>query len=165
MRVRLSPHVDERGFFARLFCEDEFAAHGLPARFEQSSLSRNAQAGTLRGLHFQHPPHAEAKFVRCLRGAVFDVAVDIREGSSTRGRFVAERLDAREGVALYIPPGFAHGFQTLEDDTDVLYQITPSFKPGLGAGYRWDDPAFAIPWPLPTPLMSERDRTYPDFAP
>ncbi len=164
-RVRLQPHADERGFFARTFCGDEFAAHGLPAVFEQSSLSHNARAGTLRGLHYQAPPHAEAKFVRCVRGAVFDVAGDLREGSPTRGRWVGETLSAENGVGLYVAPGMAHGFQTLTDDADVLYQITPAFRPGLGRGVRWNDPAFGIDWPIAEPFLSERDAAYPDWTP
>lgn len=162
-RVRLTPFEDDRGFFARTFCADEFAAHGLPAVFEQSSVSRNTKRGTLRGMHYQAPPHAEAKFVRCIRGAIVDVAVDIREGSPTFGQWAAEELTADNGVALYIAPGLAHGFQTLADDTDVLYQITPAFRPGLGRGVRWDDPAFDIRWPIADPLLSERDATYPDW--
>ncbi|MCX8252500.1 dTDP-4-dehydrorhamnose 3,5-epimerase [Beijerinckiaceae bacterium RH AL1] len=164
-RVGLSPHIDERGFFARTFCSDEFAAHGLPAHFEQSSLSRNTAAGTLRGMHYQAAPHAEAKFVRCVRGSIFDVAVDLRPDSPTRGRWVGETLSAENGLGLYLAPGLAHGFQTLEDDSDVLYQITPAFRAGHGAGVRWNDPAFGITWPLPAQHLSERDATYPDWAP
>lgn len=162
--VRLTPHIDERGFFARTFCAEEFAAHGLPATFEQSSLSRNDRAGTLRGMHFQPSPYAEAKFVRCVRGSIFDVAVDLRPGSSTRGRWVGETLSADDGIGLFVAPGLAHGFQTLEDDTDVLYQITPAFEPGRGAGVRWNDPAFGIRWPISSPHLSHRDATYPDWA-
>ena len=163
--VALQRHDDERGFFARTFCADEFAAHGLPPVFEQSSLSHNARAGTLRGMHFQAEPHAEAKFVRCVRGAVFDVAVDLRPGSPTRGQWVGEVLSAENGLGLYIAPGFAHGFQALEDGSDVLYQITPAFRPGHGAGVRWDDPAFGIAWPIARPILSDRDAAYPDWAP
>lgn len=164
-KVASQPQRDERGFFARTFCADAFAAHGLPRLFEQSSLSRNTRAGTLRGMHYQPDPHAEAKFVRCVRGAVFDVAVDLRHGSPTRGRWVGETLTAENGIGLYVAPGLAHGFQTLEDETDVLYQITPAFQPGRGAGVRWDDPAFAIDWPDSSPFLSERDATYPDWSP
>lgn len=162
-RVELSPISDERGFFARTFCAAEFAARGLAATFEQSSLSRNMRAGTLRGMHYQAAPYAEAKFVRCVRGALLDVVVDIRDGSPTRGQWIAERLDADAGAGLYIAPGLAHGFQTLVDDTDMLYQITPAFRPGFGAGVRWNDPAFAIDWPLPNPILSDRDANYPDW--
>ena len=162
-KVDLEPHRDERGFFARTYCGEEFAAHGLPALFEQSSLSRNIHKGTIRGMHFLSPPHGEAKLVRCIRGAIFDVAVDLRDGSPTRGKWIGETLSADDGNALFVPPGFAHGYQTLADDTDVLYQISPAFRPGLGAGVRWNDPAFGISWPLANPILSERDRTYADW--
>jgi dTDP-4-dehydrorhamnose 3,5-epimerase len=162
-RVELSPMSDERGYFSRTFCAEEFAAHGLPAHFEQSSVSRNTRAGTLRGMHFQKDPHAEAKFVRCVQGAVVDVVLDIRPGSSTHGQWVAEQLTAEDGTALYVAPGLAHGFQTLVDNTDVLYQITPAFRPGFSAGVRWNDPAFGIKWPIADPIMSDRDASYPDW--
>lgn len=163
-RIALQLHADERGFFARTFCGDEFAARGLSRVFEQSSLSRNASAGTLQGMHHQSEPHAEAKFVRRARRSVFDVAVDLRPSSPTRGRWVGETLSAQNGVGLFVAAGLAHGFQTLEDDTDVLYQITPAFRPGHGAGVRWDDPAFGIAWPIPSPLLSGRDAAYPDWT-
>jgi dTDP-4-dehydrorhamnose 3,5-epimerase len=163
-KIGLQPHVDERGFFARIFCGDEFAAHGLPSIFEQSSLSRNTHQGTIRGMHFQSSPHGEEKFVRCVRGAIFDVVIDIREGSPTRGAWIGETLNASDGNGLYIPAGFAHGFQTLADDTDVLYQITPAFRPGAAKGVRWDDPAFGIDWPIPNPIVSERDRNYANWS-
>lgn len=153
---------DERGFFGRTFCETSFRRAGLVGRFEQSSLSSNRRAATLRGMHYQEQPHAETKLVRCVRGAIFDVAVDLRAGSATRGQWTGAVLSQENGDALYIPPGFAHGFQTLEDQTDVLYQITPEYQPGKGLGVRWNDPAFAIAWPLPDPILSERDATYPD---
>ena len=161
--IRWEPAVDERGLFARLHCEDAFAAAGLPARFEQMSLSRNARRGTLRGMHFQAEPFAEAKLIRCARGAIFDVAVDLRPASLTMGRWVGRTLSAEEGNALFVPPGFAHGFQTLVDDTDVLYQITPAFRPGHAAGVRWNDPAFAISWPIDDPILNARDAAYPDW--
>jgi len=162
-RISLEAHCDERGFFARTFCSDEFSNYGLPATFEQSSLSRNASRGTLRGLHYQPAPYGEAKVVRCVRGSIFDVAVDLRPDSPTLGKWVAESLTAEAGTALYIAPGLAHGFQTLEDDSDVLYQITPAYRPGLGAGVRWNDPAFAINWPIANPKLSDRDATYLDW--
>ena len=165
LRIDWRPHHDDRGFFARVFCSEELAAHGMPVTFEQSSLSSNIRKGTLRGMHFQADPHAEAKLVRCVRGSVFDVAIDLREGSSTMGRWIGETLSADNGVALYVPPGFAHGFQTLEDGSDVLYQITPSFRPGLGQGVRWNDPAFGIKWPIASAILSERDANYPDWTP
>lgn len=163
-RIALDPNVDERGFFARAFCSDEFAAHGLPHLFEQSSLSRNRYRGTLRGIHYQAPPHAEAKIVRCTRGSVYDVALDIRDGSATYGHWVAETLSADNGLALYIDAGVAHGFLTLEDNSDVLYQITPAFRPGLGSGIRWNDPRFNIDWPITSPTLSDRDAAYPDYG-
>lgn len=163
-KVLPEPRPDERGHFTRTFCADEFAAQGLPQVFEQSSLSHNTRTGTLRGMHFQPDPHAEAKFVRCVRGSVFDVAVDLREGSPTRGQWYGETLSADNGVGLYIPPGLAHGFQTLEADTDVLYQITPAYRPGFAAGVRWNDPALGIDWPIKEPFLSERDATYQDWS-
>lgn len=165
VRVRLEPHADDRGFFARTFCSQEFDENGLPAVFEQSSLSRNTKTGTIRGLHYQPHPHAEAKFVRCMRGSVFDVAVDLRPGSPTLGQWVSEVLSADNGVGLYVAPGIAHGFQTLAPDTDVLYQITPAFRSGFGAGVRWNDAAFKIAWPLVDPTLSPRDADYPDWRP
>jgi dTDP-4-dehydrorhamnose 3,5-epimerase len=137
----------------------------LPAQFEQSSLSRNTATGTLRGMHYQAAPFAEAKFARCVRVSIFDVAVDLRPGSPTRGRWVGETLSARNGLGLFLAPGLAHGFQTLKDDSDVLYQITPAFRAGHGAGVRWNDPAFDITWPLPAQHLSERDATYLNWAP
>ncbi|MBB6123746.1 dTDP-4-dehydrorhamnose 3,5-epimerase family protein [Sphingobium subterraneum] len=162
-RVGLSPAFDERGFFARTFCAAEFAAQGLPAVFEQSSLSRNVRAGTLRGMHYQAAPNSEAKFVRCVRGAMVDVVIDIRSESPTYGQWIAETLAADNSIGLYIAPGLAHGFQTLVDNTDVLYQITPAFRTGFSAGVRWNDPAFGIAWPISDPILSDRDATYPDW--
>jgi dTDP-4-dehydrorhamnose 3,5-epimerase len=163
--VRLDPHVDARGFFARSFCAEEFAAHGLAAGFEQSSLSRNAHVGTVRGMHYQRAPFEEAKLVRCVQGAVFDVALDLRPSSPTLGKWFGATLSAVGGEALYLGPGLAHGFQTLCDDTDVLYQITPAFQPGHGAGVRWNDPSFGISWPLSDVIISERDGSYADWRP
>lgn len=155
--------VDERGFFARVFCSTEMAAAGLEAQFPQSSVSRNSRAGTLRGMHYQDPPHAEIKLVRCTSGKIYDVALDIRPSSSSFGRWFSIELSAENGLSLYIPQGFAHGFLTLEANTEVHYQITPSFVPGLGKGVRWNDPRFAIEWPVADPIMSGRDASYPDF--
>ena len=163
--IRWAPAIDGRGLFARLHCEDTFVAAGLPARFEQMSLSRNTRRGTLRGMHYQAEPFAEAKLVRCVRGAIFDVALDLRPSSPTLGRWVGRTLSAEEGSALFVPPGFAHGFQTLMDDTDVLYQITPAFRPGHAEGVRWSDPAFAICWPIDDPILNARDDSYADWRP
>lgn len=165
LKIELDPIADERGFFARAFCADEFATLGLPTHFEQISLSRNIRAGTLRGMHFQKAPYAETKFIRCTRGSIFDVVVDLRRDSSTFCHWVGETLSAENGIALLVPPGFAHGFETLEDESDVLYQITPAYEPGFGDGVRFDDPAFAIRWPSAPIAMSERDAAYPDFRP
>jgi dTDP-4-dehydrorhamnose 3,5-epimerase len=162
-RVKATPHRDERGAFARLHCPEAFAAAGVPFAPAQTSLSCNPHPGTLRGLHFQAAPHAEAKLVRVVRGRVFDVAVDLRPDSPTHRQWVAAELSADNLLALYIPQGVAHGFLTLEASTDVLYQIAPAYRPGHDAGVRWDDPAFDIAWPTPPQLMSERDASYPDY--
>jgi dTDP-4-dehydrorhamnose 3,5-epimerase len=160
--VDIEPREDARGAFARLHCPDEFAAAGHPFAPAQTSLSRNPHIGTLRGMHYQPAPHAEAKLVRAVRGRVFDVALDLRAGSPTYRQWTSAELSAENGRALLIPEGVAHGFLTLEPDTDVLYQITPAFQPGHEAGVRWDDPAFAIAWPAPPLVISERDSGYPD---
>jgi dTDP-4-dehydrorhamnose 3,5-epimerase len=162
--VDIEPHGDERGLFARLQCPDEFASAGVPFSPVQTSLSRNPAAGTLRGLHYQRAPFAETKLVRAVRGRMFDVAVDLRPESPTFRQWVAEELSSDNARALFIPQGVAHGFLTLEPDTDVLYQISPRFEPGHEAGARWNDPAFAIAWPAPPQLISERDANYPDFT-
>jgi dTDP-4-dehydrorhamnose 3,5-epimerase len=161
--AEIQPRSDERGFFARLHCPEEFAAAGHPFVPAQTSLSRNPHRGTLRGLHYQPAPHAEVKLVRCVRGRIFDVAVDLRPDSPTHRRWTAAELSAENARALLIPEGVAHGFLTLEADTDVLYQIAPKFEPGREAGVRWNDPAFAIAWPFPPMLISDRDAAYPDY--
>ncbi len=160
--VETEPHTDDRGAFARLHCPEEFAAAGHRFQPAQTSLSRNPAAGTLRGMHHQPAPHAETKLVRAVRGAIFDVAIDLRPGSPTYRQWTAAELSAGNGRALLIGEGIAHGFLTLEPDTDVLYQISPAFQPGHEAGVRWDDPAFAIAWPRPPALISARDAAYPD---
>ena len=162
--LRLEPEAktDARGSFVRLYCPEEFAAAGVPFGPVQTSLSRNPTRHTLRGLHYQPAPHAETKLVRVTRGRVFDVAVDLRAGSPTYRRWTAAELSADNLHALLIPEGVAHGFLTLEPDTDVLYQISPAFQPGHEAGVRWNDPAFAIAWPAEPALMSDRDATYRD---
>ena len=162
--VDVEPRADARGSFARLQCPDEFAAAGHPFAPVQTSLSRNPAAGTLRGLHYQSDPFAETKLVRAVRGRIFDVAVDLRPDSPTFRSWHGEELSADNARALLIPPGLAHGFLTLEPDTDVLYQISPAFSPGHEAGVRWNDPAFSIAWPAVPRLISERDATYPDVA-
>jgi dTDP-4-dehydrorhamnose 3,5-epimerase len=160
-RIELQLIADERGAFGRRFCADEFRALGLETDLVQRSISFNARAGTLRGMHFQAPPHLEAKIVRCTRGAIFDVLVDLRQGSPTYGHWHGEELTADNRRALYIPKGFAHGFQSLVDKTEVDYEITPAYVPETAAGFRFDDPALAIGWPVADMLISERDKTLP----
>jgi len=157
-------HCDSRGHFSRTFCRVEFAAHGLVADFVQTSASVNTQRGTLRGLHHQAARAAETKLVRVVRGAAFDVAADLRLDSPTYGRWVAAELSAENGRMLYIPPGCAHGFQTLADDTELLYQIAPDYEPSLSRGVRWNDPTLGIAWPIADPILSERDRSLPVLA-
>jgi dTDP-4-dehydrorhamnose 3,5-epimerase len=156
---------DERGHFARTFDRDEFAARGMASEIVQCSASYNARAGTLRGLHFQCDPHGEPKLVRCTRGAVFDVIVDLRPGSATHRGWYGVELSADNGRALYVPPGMAHGFQTLQDASELLYMMSHEYVPAAASGVRWDDPAFGIEWPaVAERVMSERDRRYPDYA-
>jgi dTDP-4-dehydrorhamnose 3,5-epimerase len=155
---------DERGFFARTYDRDAFAERGLDPEVVQCSVSYNRRRGTLRGLHFQAAPHEETKLVRCTRGRIWDVIVDLRPGSPTRSRYVAVVLSAEEGNALYIPKGMAHGLLTLEDETEVFYQISERYSPEDARGFRWDDPTFAIPWPEPIALMSDKDRQLPFFS-
>ena len=162
MVIDIEALEDERGAFARLQCPDEFAAAGHAFAPVQTSLSRNPRAGTLRGLHYQPAPHAEVKLVRAARGRMFDVALDLRRDSATYRQWISAELSADNARALLIPQGVAHGFLTLEPDTDVLYQITPAFQPGHEAGVRWNDPAFAIAWPRAPALISPRDAAYPD---
>jgi len=164
--VELERHEDDRGFFARAWDGVELAAAGLNGALSQCSVSRNVAEATLRGMHFQRPPHEEAKLVRCTRGAIFDVAVDLRPGSPTHGRWFGAELDAESGRALYIPEGCAHGFQTLVPDTDVFYAISAPYAPDAAAGVRWDDPAFGIEWPeADLRVINERDRAWPDYGP
>jgi dTDP-4-dehydrorhamnose 3,5-epimerase len=163
--VTPEPAEDDRGAFARLFCAETFAAHGLAGRFEQASSSYNRRAGTLRGLHLQRPPHAETKLIRATAGAVFDVLVDLRAGSPTYGRWHGVTLSAESRLQVYIPPGFAHGFQSLTDGAELTYHITPPYAPGTQDGVRFDDPDLAITWPDPDgAILSERDRGLPSLA-
>jgi dTDP-4-dehydrorhamnose 3,5-epimerase len=159
--------ADERGYFARTYDAQEFATHGLDVRIAQCSASFNTRYGTLRGMHYQAEPYAEAKLVRCTRGSIYDVALDLRPDSPTFRRWHAADLSAVNGVAFFIPTGCAHGFQTLEDDCEVFYQISAPYEPCAGRGVRWDDAAFGIIWPEPPPggrTISARDADYPDFA-
>jgi dTDP-4-dehydrorhamnose 3,5-epimerase len=163
--VELERFEDERGSFARTFDIAQFAERGLDVRVDQCSTSFNARAGTLRGMHYQAAPHGEVKLVRCTRGAIFDAVVDLRpESPSFMGWFGAE-LSAENGDALYIPEGCAHGFLTLADASEVLYQIATPYVPEATRGVRWSDPAFGIEWPAAPLIMSQRDAEYPDFAP
>ncbi|HMI50456.1 MAG TPA: dTDP-4-dehydrorhamnose 3,5-epimerase [Candidatus Saccharimonadales bacterium] len=162
--IELERHSDERGFFARTFCRNELSALSLETTVEQCSTSFNSRRGTLRGMHFQTEPHEEVKLVRCTRGSIFDVIIDLRPDSPTVGQHFAATLSPDNGQQLYIPRGFAHGFLTLEDNTEVFYQISNAYAPQAGRGVRWNDPAFSIPWPAEVLVISERDRAYPDFS-
>lgn len=162
--IDLDPAYDSRGFFSRVFCAKEFSAHGLNASFVQHSVSFSALRGTLRGMHFQKPPHGEVKVVECVRGAIWDVIIDLRPQSPTFGRWKGVDLNAENRRQLYIPEGFAHGFVTLSDDTEVRYLISAFYEPSAASGFRHDDPAFAIPWPVPIAAISDKDRSWPDFS-
>ena len=162
--IRLQPASDERGFFARTFCEREFSAHGLETTFPQHSTSFSARKGTLRGMHFQREPHVEVKLVRCLHGAIFDVIIDIRPRSPTYRRWQSFELTAENRLQLYIPRGFAHGFQTLSDDAEVGYLISEFYNAESASGLRYDDPAFGVSWPLPISTISDKDRGWPMFT-
>lgn len=161
--VEIAPLSDERGFFARSFCEEEFAAAGLPTRFPQMNLSSNKSKGTVRGMHFQAPPHEEPKLVRCIRGAIHDVIIDLRRQSPTYCQSLGVELNEDNHAGLYVPPGFAHGFQTLADSSVVLYMMGTAYHSESARGVRWNDPAFSVTWPLPISVISHRDATYPDF--
>ncbi len=154
---------DERGFFARTWCQTEFEAHGLDTRLVQCNISFNAKKGTLRGMHYQASPYEETKLVRCTMGALYDVIIDLRPASPTFKQWIAVELTADNRRMLYIPGGFAHGFQTLEDSTEVFYQMSEIYHSESARGVRWDDPAFVVEWPLPDPIMSAKDRTYQNF--
>ena len=158
------PKVDSRGHFERTFCADIFRLQGLETSFVQRSNSFNAKRATLRGLHFQRAPAAETKLVRCTRGAICDVVVDIRPGSKTFGKHLKIEMRSEKTQILYVPEGFAHGFLTLVDSTEVYYEITPTFQPSHAAGVRWNDPGLAIDWPLVPQIISERDRMLPALA-
>lgn len=163
--LELERREDERGFFARTWCQAEFAAQGLVSKLVQANMSFNHTAGTLRGMHYQHAPHAETKLVRCLRGAIYDVIIDLRPESPTYMQWVGVELTADNGRMLYVPEGFAHGFQTLEDRTEVAYQVSAFYTPAAEGGARYDDPRFGIRWPRPVAVISDKDRAWPDFEP
>ena len=161
--IELEPRADERGFFARSWCEREFAAHGLSAEIAQINVGFSARRGTVRGMHYQVAPRAEAKTVRCTRGAIYDVAVDLRPGSSTYKGWVGLELTAQNRRTLYIPEGCAHGYQTLADDTEMCYQTSQPYTPECTRGVRYDDAAFRISWPVAVTSVSHADRSWPDY--
>lgn len=155
--------TDDRGFFARIWCNREFQAVGLSSELAQASISYSRVQGTLRGMHYQAAPHEEVKLVRCTSGGVYDVIIDLRTGSPTFGRWEAVELTAQNRLMIYIPKGFAHGFLTLEDDTEVEYHMSEYYSPECARGVRWNDPTFQVCWPMVPRVISERDATYPDF--
>jgi dTDP-4-dehydrorhamnose 3,5-epimerase len=161
--VELERREDERGFFALSWSRKVFSERGLDERLVECNVSFNRRRGTLRGMHYQEAPHGQAKLVRCTMGAVYDVIVDLREGSPTFTRWLSVELSAANRTMLYVPTGLAHGFQTLADETEVFYQMSAPFRPESGRGVRWNDPAFGIRWPIADAIMNERDRSYPDF--
>ncbi len=163
--IDLEPIEDTRGFFARAWCERELSEHGLQTRTAQCDISFNKRKGTLRGMHFQRPPHEEIKLIRCIRGALYDVIVDLRPDSLTYKQWVGVELSAENRRALYVPRRFAHGFQTLEDDTETFYMVSEFYTPSAEGGVRWNDPAFGIDWPLGPPTeISDKDASWRDFA-
>jgi dTDP-4-dehydrorhamnose 3,5-epimerase len=161
--LELERAEDERGFFARAWCADEFEKRGLDSHIAQCNISWNRKRGTLRGMHFQAMPHQESKIVRCIRGGIYDVIVDLRPDSPTFRSWISVELTAESRIALYIPKEFAHGFQTLTDDAEVFYQMSSAYAPVHAKGIRWNDSRLKIAWPLRDPILSERDRSYPDF--
>lgn len=161
--IEPEPIFDERGFFARTLCRQEFATRGLIGDFPQSSISWNGRKGTLRGMHFQHTPHAETKLVRCTRGEIFDVAIDLRRDSPSYGKWFGAHLSDANCKQLYIPAGCAHGFQVISNGAEVLYMIDTEYAPQAADGVRWDDPFFKIEWPEPVSVIAERDRICPDW--
>jgi dTDP-4-dehydrorhamnose 3,5-epimerase len=161
--IDIEPRRDSRGFFARTYCQREFESHGLVQTISQCNMAHNVLAGTLRGMHWRSMPSPEAKLVRVVRGAILDVIVDLRKESPTYLKHIAVELSADNQRALYVPPMFAHGFQTLVDHTEVFYQMSEFYNSQFDCGARWDDPAFQIRWPLANPILNDRDRAYPDF--
>jgi dTDP-4-dehydrorhamnose 3,5-epimerase len=163
--IDLERREDPRGFFARAWCADEFSEHGLNTRLVQANLSFNDQAGTVRGMHFQREPAAEAKVIRATRGAIFDAIIDLRPDSPTYKRWIGVELSADNRRALYVPEGFAHGYQTLVPDTETFYLVSEFYTPEAEGGVRWNDPAFGIEWPSPErPILSDKDANWPDFT-
>ncbi len=162
--IDLEPRADERGFFARTWCHEEFKKSGLNPRLVQCSISFNTRKGTLRGMHYQADPYVEAKVVRCTRGAIYDVVIDLRFDSPTFKEWIAVELTAEKRNMVYVPEGCGHGFLTLEDESEIFYQMSEFYNPESARGVRWDDPAFGIAWPEMVEVISERDRSYPNFA-
>lgn len=163
--VDLEPHYDSRGYFGRAWCKKEFEKHGLNANLVQCNISYNKVRGTTRGMHYQIDPYSETKFVRCIKGALYDVIIDLRKESDTYGKWIGIELSEKNGRAIYVPEGFAHGFQTLEDDTYVFYQVTEFYTPNAEKGIRWDDSSFNIKWPIGKEdvIISEKDRSWESF--
>ena len=161
--IRLEHTLDERGFFARSWCKTEFEHHGLNPKLAQCNVSFNTRKGTLRGMHYQAPPYAEIKIVRCTRGAIYDVVIDLRPESQTFKKWISAMLTADNRNMIYVPEGCAHGFLTLEDGSEVFYQMSEAYNADSARGVRWDDPAFQIAWPAKVDVISERDRSYPDI--
>jgi dTDP-4-dehydrorhamnose 3,5-epimerase len=161
--IDIERRVDERGFFARSYCQREFEMHGLVQTTAQCNIAYNAKAGTLRGMHWRSLPSPEAKLVRVVRGAILDVIIDLRPDSITYLKHFAVELNESNHRALYVPQMFAHGFQTLDDDTQIFYQMSEFYEPKYDCAARWNDPAFGIDWPFPNPILNDRDRSYPDF--
>jgi dTDP-4-dehydrorhamnose 3,5-epimerase len=161
--IEIEPNTDERGFFARTFCSEEFSRHGLVSELNQCNVSYNPKQGTLRGLHYQQLPYGEVKVVRCTKGAIYDVIIDLRPDSPSFKQWVGLELTADNHRMFYIPIGCAHGLQTLVDDTEVFYQMSSGYQPTAARGVRWNDPAFGIEWLLPISMIHQRDRDCPDF--
>lgn len=154
---------DERGFFGRIWCKKEMEDHGLNGNVVQANMSYNKKKGTVRGMHFQHSPYAETKLIRCTKGAIYDVIIDLRKDSPTYKQWIGVELTEQNHKMLYVPENFAHGFITLEDDTEVAYQVTQYYTPGAEGGIRWNDPSFNIQWPVPVDLVSDKDKNHPDY--
>lgn len=161
--IELNKLKDERGFFARQYCQNEFRDHGIQISIVQANVSYNKLKGTLRGMHFQTEPHGEAKLVRCTKGGIYDAIIDVRSDSPTFKKWIGVELTEHNHKMLYVPEGFAHGFITLQDDTEVTYQVSEFYTPGAEEGIRWDDPTFNIDWPVEVNVISEKDLNWPDF--
>ncbi len=162
--IEIQKFEDDRGFFGRTFCQKEFEKYGLNSNVSQANVSFNKKKGTLRGMHYQADPYGEVKLVRCTRGAIYDVIIDVRPGSPTFKQWIGVELTAGNYMMLYVPEKFAHGFQTLVDETEVIYQVSQFYTPGSERGIRYDDPAFRVHWPLAVQVISDKDRSWPDYS-